>query len=93
MKTNPNDPAFVNPVVMGYIQESGKPETRQEINSRPLSKKEFFAAICLQGMLANHESRNLSIFSITEAAVEYADMLIKKLNLDTTKIAPPPHKP
>lgn len=51
--------------------------------SRGLTKREYLAAIALQGLLANSaftNSSNSSISFDSRIAVEYADALIKELN-------------
>lgn len=61
--TQPNDPAFpVSPA--DYSAKHG------------LTKREYFAAMAMQGLLANDTHYAL----MTEKAVHYADMLIEKLN-------------
>lgn len=62
--TQPNDPAFpVSP--SDYSAKHG------------LTKREYFAAMAMQGLLANDTG---TFFSIFESSVNFADMLIEKLN-------------
>lgn len=62
--TNPNDPAFpVSP--SDYSAKHG------------LTKREYFAAMILQGMLANESPYS---HSMTISSVRLADELIEKLN-------------
>lgn len=67
--TNPNDP--INPIYNeGYLVKEG------------LSKREYFAAQAMIGLLAN----NYSILSdIPTESVELADKLIEELNKTETK--------
>jgi hypothetical protein len=70
--TQPNEPAFFNP-------------TRQEINGlkfshEGLSKREYFAAMALQGKLAAHNLTLIDPEYNARAAVKLADELIKALN-------------
>jgi len=61
--TKPNDPAFpVSP--SDYSAKHG------------LTKREYFAAMAMQGLLADGK-RSSDIF---ESSVNFADMLIEKLN-------------
>lgn len=46
-----------------------------------LSKREHFASMAMQGMLSNEETSNYyNTDTLTEFAVEYADLLIAELN-------------
>lgn len=71
MKTNPNEQAFATSTIDGYVY-------------RGLSKREYFAAMCFQGILAGVSgveqlaSVHPSSWAIT--AVEAADALIEELN-------------
>ena len=61
--TKPNDPAFpVSP--SDYSAKHG------------LTKREYFAAMAMQGLLASDTHFTL----VTDRAVDFADMLIEKLN-------------
>lgn len=68
MNTQPNEPAFARPVSdAGFITYFA---------SEGLTRREYFAAMALQGLLANrHED-----YLLTEKAVMYADALIEQLN-------------
>ena len=67
--TNPNDP--INPIYNeGYLVKEG------------ISKREYFAAKAMQGMLANQHA--ISEF-IAKDAVQFADVLIEELNKTETK--------
>lgn len=47
-----------------------------------LTKREYFAAMCLQGLLANShpDLSGCTTFDYANMAIDYADVLIKKLN-------------
>lgn len=47
-----------------------------------LTKREYFAAMCLQGILANKSIGKLTLWSTTQSAVMYADQLIACLEKD-----------
>jgi vacuolar-type H+-ATPase catalytic subunit A/Vma1 len=65
MNTNPNDSAF--PVDSG---EMGMTEG--------LTKREYFAAMAMQGILSSSADRGTS--AVAKNAVEFADALMEKLN-------------
>lgn len=74
--TKANDQAFATPAVLydanGYIYAEG---------CSGLSKREFFAALALQGLLANPNSWHNSRNDMASEAVLTAEALIKALNL------------
>lgn len=45
-----------------------------------LTKREYFAAMAMQGLLADPEARNQGSSSVASSAVMHADELIKALN-------------
>ena len=45
-----------------------------------LNKREYFAAVALQGLLAHHGDDDYPRESIAEYAVEHADLLLKELD-------------
>lgn len=45
-----------------------------------LTKREYFAAMAMQGALANKSAHERTIEMITESAVKLADALIEELN-------------
>lgn len=47
-----------------------------------LTKREFIAALCLQGILANKSIGRLTLWSTTQSAVMYADQLLECLARD-----------
>lgn len=83
MKTEPNESAFAKSAVYG--EEEGRLGVCED-GSYGLSKREYLAAMAMQGMLAagdgdfnsNHTKR------IAENAVNHADALIKELNKELT---------
>lgn len=78
MKTEENAPAFPS---MDMNQHMGI--DRLELRYEGLTKREYFAAMALQGILSSREIQ-LAIISDRETyegcAVEHADRLIKELN-------------
>lgn len=62
--TNPNEPAFPLP----------------EGKCNGLSKREYFAALAMQGILANPSNDHMKRSIFPEAAVAFADLLIAELN-------------
>lgn len=73
MKINPNDPA----TGFGYANQ----HSRQEYIG--LRKREYFAAMCLQGILAN-KGYTIAPEFIANQSVAYADALIEQLNKTTS---------
>ena len=76
-QTEANNAAFARPA---YLQEnSGTLYYAQE----GLTKREYFAAIALQGLLASDTRPgewNVEKTNITRTAVKFADKLIEELN-------------
>lgn len=71
MKTHPND------AVGSFL----RPEECWEEGHGSLSKREYFAAMAMQGILANQSTtRTLSPVESVELSVMCADILIKNLN-------------
>ena len=52
-------------------------------NVNGLTKREYFAAVALQGILANPESYSSAPTQIAKYAVDQADLLIDELNKET----------
>jgi hypothetical protein len=50
------------------------------ISTTGLTKREYFAAIALQGIIANKDGLDIKIERIVESAVDTADALIEELN-------------
>jgi hypothetical protein len=72
-ETNPNEPAFSKPAF--YHPDGGldSPNTG-------LTKREYFAAKAMQGIIANKDGLDIKIERIVESAVDIADALIEELN-------------
>jgi hypothetical protein len=71
METKKNESAF--PIIAeDYIIDGG------------LSKREYFAAMALQGIIANKDGLDIKIERIVESAVHTADALIEELNKTKT---------
>ena len=66
-ETSANNNTF--PVIAGnYIVDGG------------LTKREYFASMALQGIIANKDGLDIKIERIVESAVDTADALIEELN-------------
>ena len=66
-ETKPNNSAF--PIIAeDYIIDGG------------LTKREYFAAMALQGIISNKDGLDIKIERIVESAVDTADALIEELN-------------
>jgi len=87
MKTNPNEP--INPCEVGFedskiIGERQVSNTTAQVNG--LTKREYFAALAMQGILAGHYGyfEGNSDVSVPDEVAKYAiynaDALIKELN-------------
>ena len=72
MKTNPHDPVY----------DDLQPGEKWLHNHGPLTKREYFAAMAMQGVLAN-SSLNTSLADDGKIAVAAADALIAELNKPT----------
>jgi len=68
METKANEPAFPIPQVL-HLE---------------LTKREYFAAMALQGIIANKDGLDIKIERIVESAVDTADALIEELNKTKT---------
>jgi nitrogenase subunit NifH len=66
-ETNPNE--LINMV-----------EYNNNYISTGLTKREYFAAMALQGIIANKDGLDIKIERIVESAVDTADALIEELN-------------
>ena len=67
METNVNEPINVIEYNNNYI-------------STGLTKREYFAAMAMQGIIANKDGLDIKIERIVESAVDTADALIEELN-------------
>jgi hypothetical protein len=50
------------------------------ISTTGLTKREYFAAMAMQGIIANKDGLDIKIERIVESAVDTADALIEELN-------------
>jgi len=82
MKTEPND--SINPCEVTFDENGNTKEFQQSISSiitRGLTKREYFAAMVLQGLCANsHVYDRCTDEKLSEVAVINADALINALN-------------
>lgn len=69
MKTNPNDKAFASPA---SVYADGSIDYPQE----GLTKREYFAAMAMQGLLSDGDTFEHNV----HFAVKVADLLIEQLN-------------
>jgi hypothetical protein len=74
-KTNPDD--TINAIVEASTDPYGG--SRMECVQGGLTKREYFAAIAMQGLLSNYHNNNNPYYSARDA-VNFADELIKALN-------------
>jgi hypothetical protein len=65
METKANEPAYPN-IQVPLL--------------KGLTKREYFAAMALQGIIANKDGLDIKIERIVESAVDTADTLIEQLN-------------
>tara|TARA_R110002126_G_scaffold50962_2_gene139951 strand:+ start:284 stop:523 length:240 start_codon:yes stop_codon:yes gene_type:complete len=72
-ETNPNEPAFAKPA---FYHPNGGLDSPNE----GLTKREYFASMALQGIIANKDGLDIKIERIVESAVDTADALIEELN-------------
>jgi len=75
MKTNPNDPIDWSLFEKEQLDGEGCVTKRDE--NPGLTKREYFAAMALQGILSSERGGNNGT---VEAAVAHADLLIEALN-------------
>jgi len=78
MKTNGNDPA--NPTIGWELTAHGDPVVITD--QYGLTKREYFAAMAIQGLLTSTKYILYPITQVAKDAVNYADALIKELNKD-----------
>lgn len=70
MKTEPNDPIGNSVTSDGYTGATGV----------GLTKREYFAGLAMQGLLAKYAMQNTDAKGICPEAVTHADELIEALN-------------
>ena len=72
-RTDRNSPAFSKPAFY-------HPDGAIDLPNNGLTKREYFAAMALQGIIANKDGLDIKIERIVESAVDTADALIEELN-------------
>ena len=72
-KTHGDSPAFAKAAF--YTDEYGIDAPQEG-----LTKREYFAAMAMQGIIANKDGLDIKIERIVESAVDTADALIDELN-------------
>lgn len=70
------------PVSLEFQYESN-PGKRFTLTYGGMSRREYFAAMAMQGMMTNIDCSYFSSDSIAKAAVQHADALIEALNKDS----------
>ena len=75
---NGNKPAF------GVSKFSLPTDEILQANVLGLTKREYFAAIAMQGIITNKDGLDIKIENIVESAVDVADALIEELNKTKT---------
>lgn len=74
------------PINSSYIKSQESSKTRSGlldtilIPDGGLTKREFFAGLAMQGLLANQYNANLTFSECVEEAVSHADALLKELD-------------
>ena len=68
MRTKAKNPAFPLISDEGYVINAG------------LTKREYFALMAMQGIIANKDGLDIKIERIVESAVDTADSLIEELS-------------
>lgn len=77
MKTLPNDSAYA----IAYEEKKWGSEDQIKRVKYGLTKREYFAAMAMQGLLAgSYDSMAMGCKSVAEGAVSHADALIAELN-------------
>lgn len=59
-----------------------KPDNEEYYPQDGLSKREYFAGLAMQGMLANKDACDFDAFMTASISIEYADELLKQLQND-----------
>lgn len=70
--TDPNEPAYPVKVYDGSLQEAIAP--------RGLTKREYFAAMAMQGMISGSQGLEIAVDEFAERSAMLADALIAELN-------------
>ncbi len=71
--TDPNAPCFLKSALHLINNPIDPP-------NNGLAKREYFAAIAMQGIIANKDGLDIKIERIVESAIDIADSLIDELN-------------
>lgn len=78
MKTNPNDSAFAH---TAKVQSISIPSEILDVNHHGLTKREYFAAMAMQGILSNKGLIDTDNWKwVAESSAYMADALIEQLN-------------
>jgi len=78
MKTKPNDLVTYNVETSYHYDKHGQRQTVQSVDGG-LTKREYFAAMAMQGLLSNIKPETL-IIELAKEAVILSDALIEELN-------------
>jgi len=78
MKTKPNDFVTYNVETSYHYDKHGQRQTVQSVDGG-LTKREYFAAMAMQGLLSNIKPETL-IIELAKEAVILSDALIEELN-------------
>ena len=84
-KTRPDD--FIDGFVITKWRETSTGEKKYEVENTPLTKREYFAGLAMQGICANgaRNQGHSPDSDYAKQAVEMADALINALNAETEK--------
>ncbi len=77
-KTHPND--YINPMNFEYSYENEGIPSLNTITSFGLTKREYFAAMAMQGLMENYPNSFHNPIQVVNTAVSMADWLIEELN-------------
>jgi len=81
MKTNANDPSTpLSEHILSNAVHGQYGSENVNINPLGLTKREHFAAMAMQGLLANASAIDYDIDGLSEMSVQAADALITALN-------------
>ena len=75
LKTKANDPAFLTEPKQFYMRHEPDLDT-----SCGLSKREYFAAMAMQGMIAGSQGLQITVEQFATQSLKLADALIAELN-------------
>lgn len=68
----------INPIILeSSVNELGIDEVRDCYGG--LTKREYFAGLAMQGMLANDASSNIKVDILAQSSVMFSDALLKAL--------------